>query len=142
VSTEVLYYADVETNTKHKRVDVEIQVDKHINIAAIGDNDDEGYYDEDERIAQKLMQPKVEFDEEALCNWLNTIYPKVSQILEMNFKAKTFDNYEVFWEDERAQIDLWHKLTTDYDFKEANKATQKALTQMKTGNNNESMMST
>jgi hypothetical protein len=30
---------------------VEIQVDKHINIAAIGDNDDEGYYDEDERIA-------------------------------------------------------------------------------------------
>lgn len=142
MSTEVLYYADVETNTKHKRVDVEIQVDKHINIAAIGDNDDEGYYDEDERIAQKLMQPKVEFDEEALCNWLNTIYPKVSQILEMNFKAKTFDNYEVFWEDERAQIDLWHKLTTDYDFKEANKATQKALTQMKTGNNNESMMST
>lgn len=138
----MLYYADVETNTKHKRVDVEIQVDKHINIAAIGDNDDEGYYDEDERIAQKLMQPKVEFDEEALCNWLNTIYPKVSQILEMNFKAKTFDNYEVFWEDERAQIDLWHKLTTDYDFKEANKATQKALTQMKTGNNNESMMST
>ena len=51
ISTDVLYYADVETNTKHKKVDVEIQVDKHINIAAIGDNDDEGYYDEDERIA-------------------------------------------------------------------------------------------
>jgi hypothetical protein len=49
----------------------------------------------------------------------------------MNFKAKTFDNYEVLWEEERGEIDLWHKLQTDYDFKEANKATQKALTQMK-----------
>jgi len=26
-------------------------VDKHFNIAALGDNEDEGYYDEDERIA-------------------------------------------------------------------------------------------
>ncbi len=51
VLTDVLYYADVETNTKYKRVDAEIQVDKHINLAVIGDNDDEGYYDEDERIA-------------------------------------------------------------------------------------------
>jgi hypothetical protein len=41
----------VETNTKYKRVDAEIQVDKHINLAVIGDNDNEGYYDEDERIA-------------------------------------------------------------------------------------------
>jgi WD40 repeat protein len=45
----------------------------------------------------------------------------------MNYKAKTFDNYEVFWEEERGQIDLWHKLKTTYDFKEANKATQNAL---------------
>ena len=58
----------------------------------------------------------------------------------MNFKAKTFDNYEVFWEDERAEIDLWHKLSTNYDFKEANKATQKALSQMK--GDTSSMMST
>jgi hypothetical protein len=47
----VLYYADVETNTKYKRADVEIQVEKHLNLASVGDNDDEGYYDEDERIA-------------------------------------------------------------------------------------------
>jgi hypothetical protein len=88
------------------------------------------------------MQPKVEYDEEALTQWLNSIYPKVSQILEMNYKAKTFDNYEVFWEDERAEIDLWHKLSTNYDFKEANKATQKALSQMKGAAGNDSMMST
>ncbi len=66
----------------------------------------------------------------------------MSQILEMNYKAKTFDNYEVFWEDERAEIDLWHKLSTNYDFKEANKATQKALSQMKGAAGNDSMMST
>ena len=51
VLTEVLYYADAETNTKHKKKDMEIQVEKNINIAAVGDNEDEGYYDEDERIA-------------------------------------------------------------------------------------------
>ena len=138
VLTEVLYYADAETNTKSKKKDVEIQVDKLINIGALGDNEEEGYYDEDERIAQKLIQPKVEFDEEALCNWLQSIYPKVSQILEMNNKSKTFDTYEVFWEEERGEIELWHKLSTNFDFKEANKATQKALNQMK-GSNNTSM---
>jgi hypothetical protein len=39
-------------------------------LAVLGDRDDEGYYDEDERIAQKLIQPKVEYDEEALGSWL------------------------------------------------------------------------
>lgn len=45
----------------------------------------------------------------------------------MNSKSKTFDNYEVFWEEERGEIELWHKLSTNFDFKEANKATQIAL---------------
>jgi hypothetical protein len=51
VITDVLYYADAETNTKYKKKDAEIQVEKNINLAALGDNEDEGYYDEDERIA-------------------------------------------------------------------------------------------
>ena len=101
----------------------QIQVDKNFNIGALGDNEEEGYYDEDDRIAQKLMQPKVECDEEAVAGWLQSVYPKLSQLLEMNFKARTFDNYEVFWEDERSEIELWQKLKTNYDFKEANKAT-------------------
>lgn len=54
VCTDVLYYADADTNTKHKKKDADIQVDKHINLAMLGDQEDEGYYDEDERIAQKL----------------------------------------------------------------------------------------
>ena len=51
VLTEVLYYADAETNTKHRKKDAEIQVEKNLNMAVLGENDDEGYYDEDERIA-------------------------------------------------------------------------------------------
>jgi hypothetical protein len=51
VLTEVLYYADAETNTKFKKKDAEIQVERNINLAVLGDNEDEGYYDEDERIA-------------------------------------------------------------------------------------------
>ena len=47
----MLYYADAETNTKFKKKDAEIQVEKNINLGALGDNEDEGYYDEDERIA-------------------------------------------------------------------------------------------
>lgn len=109
-------------------------MEKHINLDNLGENDDEGYYDEDERIAQKMMPTKVEYDEEALSAWLTSIMPRVSQILDMNWKAKTFDNYEVFWEEERADIDLWHKLSTTFDFKEANKATQKAVNQSKSEN--------
>jgi hypothetical protein len=57
-----------------------------------------------------LAPPKVEYDEDALVGWLNRIMPRVSQILEMNYKSKAFDNYEVFWEEERGEIELWHKL--------------------------------
>ena len=68
-----------------------------------------------------MPPPKVEYDEEALSAWLSSIFPRVSQILDTNWKAKTFDNYEVFWEEERSEIDLWHKLQTTFDFKEAHK---------------------
>lgn len=99
----------------------------------LGDNEDEGYYDEDDRIAKNFTQPKVEYDEESLSQWLQFIYPRVSQILEMNYRQKIFDNFEVVWEEERGEIELWQKLQTDYDFKEANKATQKALNQQNKG---------
>lgn len=39
--------------------------------------------------------------------WLAAIYPRLGQVLDMNAKAKTFDNYEVFWEEERGEIELW-----------------------------------
>ena len=45
-------------------------MEKHINFDALGENDDEGYYDEDDRIAQRMMPQKVECNEEALASWL------------------------------------------------------------------------
>ena len=68
-----------------------------------------------------------QYDEEACASWLQQIYPRLSQLLETNFNSKVFDNYDVFWEEERNEVELWHKLTTNYDFKEANRATQKTL---------------
>lgn len=50
---------------------MQIQVEKHINLDSLGDQEDEGYYDEDERIAQKFTIPKVEYDAEALSGWLD-----------------------------------------------------------------------
>jgi hypothetical protein len=44
-------------------------------------------------------------------------------VLDANINSKTFDDYEVFWEDERGEIELWQKFETDFDFKEANRAT-------------------
>lgn len=49
----------------------------------------------------------------------------------MNFSSKIFDNYEVFWDEERGEIELWQKMQTNYDFNEANRATQQAINQVK-----------
>lgn len=40
---------------------------------------------------------------------------------------KAFDQYEVLWEEEREEINEAYCLKTDFDFKEANRAVQKAL---------------
>lgn len=59
----------------------------------------------------------------------------MSAILDSNLNSKTFDNYEVFWEEERGEVELWQKIQTNYDFKEANKAVQKAINQVKAATN-------
>jgi hypothetical protein len=33
----------------------------------------------------------------------------------------------VFWEEERGEVEMWQKLHTNYDFSEANRATQQAI---------------
>lgn len=68
-----------------------------------------------------------EYDAEAAAAFLQQIYPKLSYILEQNSSSKIFDNYEVFWDEERGEIDMWQKLMTNFDFHEANMATQKAI---------------
>ena len=118
---------ETATNTRSKKTAVAIQTDK---VAHHADGDEEEYEDDEER-AVKVP----EYDAEALDKWLGIIYPKISQLLEQNITQKVFDSYEVFWEEERGEVELWQKLQTNFDFKEANKATQKAINQVKAASN-------
>ena len=69
-------------------------------------------------------------DQNKLASWLDRICPKVLAILEANNSQRAFDSYEVFWDEEREDINEVHAIRTDFDFKEANKAVQKALNQL------------
>ena len=89
--------------------------------------DDDEYDDEDDpnRAFKKDLN---EFEVTGLDKFLTKIYPKLAQILDANAKSHTFDNYDVIWEDDAIEeTELIHKLTTDYDFIDANNATQKTL---------------
>ena len=68
-----LYQYHVNTNTESEQFDVEIQTDQFA-------GDDE----EDEQI-----------DEEYLADWLDFIFPKLSQALDNNIRNDHFANYEV-----------------------------------------------
>eukprot|EP00347_Sterkiella_histriomuscorum_P003637 403363522 len=137
MNTDDQLFADAETNTRSKKTGVSIQTDKVMASTGVGDDandEDEQYYDEEEkaqRQAQRQLSAAPSYDENALAKWLQSIYPKLSQVLDSNFNARTFDNYEVFWEEERGEIEMWQKMQTNYDFKEANKAVQKAINQVK-----------
>ena len=50
--------------------------------------------------------------------------------LESNLKQRCFDNYEVFWDEEREEIGEFGLLHTSYDFIEANLAVRKALNEL------------
>ena len=56
-----------------------------------------------------------------MSSWLDRIYPKVAAALEANTRQRCFDSYEVFWDEERGNIEEFGLLKTSYDFKEANK---------------------
>jgi WD40 repeat protein len=51
----------------------------------------------------------------------------MAQLLENNTSSNAFDSYQVFWDEERNDIDLKYTLETDYDFVAPNKAFQQAL---------------
>jgi len=133
VLTDELYYRDAQTNTKYKKAEIAIQTEKDISKMQ-GDSEEDEYDEEEETHGQgtdgnKKALAKVDMDR--LAEWLNAKYPKVKQILDANLTQRAFDSYEVFWEDERGEINEMHALRTDFDFKEANKAVQKALNKLK-----------
>lgn len=47
--------------------------------------------------------------------------------IDANNYSKTFANYEVRWDEEREEINEQYAMRTEFDFREANIAVQKAL---------------
>ena len=97
IETDELYEWNVQTNTDYEQITKETQTDVREN------------YDNESR----------EVDEERLGNWLESIYPRVSNILEMNSSSKAFDLYE--WKDNSflQSNTLQYTLTTNFEFSTA-----------------------
>ena len=89
-----LYQYHVNTNTESEQFDVEIQTDQFA-------GDDE----EDEQI-----------DEEYLADWLDFIFPKLSQALDNNIRNDHFANYEVWTFQADETIKTLYGLKTNYEF--------------------------
>lgn len=76
--------------------------------------------DEFEAIQKKA---KADVNVDKLGSFLDKIFPLVSATLQSNLKFRAFDNYEVFWDEEREETkEFGAPLKSSYDFKEANEA--------------------
>ena len=62
-------------------------------------------YDEEEE-----PEEEQKVDEEHLASWLESIFPRLSDMLNQNSASRAFDNYEVQWTDERTSNDLLYVL--------------------------------
>jgi len=55
--------------------------------------------------------------------FMDRVFPLVTATLQSNIKFRAFDNYEVFWDEEREETkEFGAPLKSPYDFKEANEA--------------------
>jgi hypothetical protein len=93
-------------------------------------DEEDDYYDEDDpdRAFKKQLD---DFEVTGLDKFLARVTPMLFQILEANAKSHIFDNYDVAWDDEVEETVMIHKLDTDFDFVDANTATQKTLQKLK-----------
>lgn len=84
----------MQTNTDYEQITKETQTD----------------------VRENYKQNQVQIDQEYLGNWLEALYPKISNILEMNASSKAFDLYE--WKDSSflQSNTLQYTLTTNFEF--------------------------
>jgi len=75
--------------------------------------------------SSKIKSGEVNWDE--LAAWLDSKYPIIKQMIDANNERGTFENYEVMWDEEREEINEQYAMRTDFDFRDANIAVQKAL---------------
>jgi hypothetical protein len=97
IQTEELYECNVQTNTDREQYDVDTQTD----------------------ILDQKEIKQLNIDLENLGNWLESIYPKVANILEQNATSRTFDNYELKSNNILEANVMLHKLTTTFEFTDA-----------------------
>jgi WD40 repeat protein len=93
IETDDLYEANVQTNTDHDTVSQEVQVD-----------------------GTSLQTDQPEVDLERLSNFLDSVYPRLSNILEMNAGSRAFEHYEIQSSDLYEANTLQHTLTTTFEF--------------------------
>lgn len=97
IGTDDVYELDEETNTVNRKKNIETQTDI--------------YEQEDEK--------ETEVDYEHLGNWLESIYPRLSNILEQSESSRAFEHYELKQEDTLEANSLQYTLTTTFEFTDA-----------------------
>lgn len=93
IETDDIYEANVQTNTGTDTVTMEVQVDS---------------------TSFQTNTPEVDIDRLAI--FLNSIYPRLSNILEMNAGSRAFEHYEIQSSDLYEANTLQHTLTTTFEF--------------------------
>lgn len=94
-NTDEILECNVKTNTEHETCTTETQVDTMVG--------DDGPAD-------------VDVNMDYLGDWLQAIYPKLANILEMNASSRTFEHYEIKNDDTLEANTLQHTLTTTFEF--------------------------
>lgn len=94
METEELYECNVQTNTDYEVFNVETQTD----------------------ITEQTEEQEPHVDYEHLGNWLESVYPRLSNILEQNLNSKTFNLYQVNYGDTMEANTLQYTLTTTFEF--------------------------
>lgn len=97
IETDELYECNVQTNTDYEQFHIDTQTD----IMEQDDGSD------------------AHVDVEYLGNWLESIYPRLANILEQNVTSRAFDHYEKKASDTLEANSLLYTLTTTFEFTDA-----------------------
>ena len=115
-----IFYADATINTKSANREIAIQTESSKN-AQLADFRNNGS-------TEDAAGP---IDWDRLAAWMDSKYPMIKAMLDANNERGTFANYEVIWDDEREEIVEQYAMRTDFDFRDANIAVQKALNKVR-----------
>ena len=127
------YYKEMGTTMGKNKSEMQTQTPKVIRT----DLEDDEYDDEDD-LTNAVKTDLAESEVNGIDKFLDKVYDKLSKILDRNATSHIFDTYDVIWEDgAQDETEIRYKLKTDFDFGEANNATQKTLQKLKDAEKNQ-----